>query len=77
MRLPQEDEFVEVLEEAPDDYYPGRQGVVFSVAKCQSKITQKNTGIPVGDYVIWVGVVDEKKVKAKVIPAKWLRVISQ
>lgn len=77
MSLPEEDDFVEVSNEAPREFSPGKRGAVVSVAKCRSEVTEKTTGIPVGDYVIWVGVVVGGSVEAKVIPAEWLSVIDQ
>lgn len=77
MTLPEEDDFVEVSEDAPEEFSPGKRGAVVSVAVCQSKVTEDSTGIPMGDHVIWVGVLNGGSVKAKVIPAKWLRVIDE
>ena len=77
MNQPKEDDFVEVSKNAPSKYSPGARGVVVSVAECTSKVTEEATGIPVGDYVIWVGVVDGGSVEAKTIPAKWLSVVDQ
>ena len=77
VRLPEEDDFVEVLKGAPKEFSPGRRGVVVSVAKCLSKVTEKATSVPVGDHVIWVGIIDSGTAEAKVIPAQWLSVIDQ
>lgn len=77
VRLPEEDDFVEVLKGAPKEFSPGQRGVVVSVAKCLSKVTEKATGVPVGEHVVWVGIIDSETVKAKVIPAQWLSVIDQ
>lgn len=77
MTLPKEDDFIEVSKDAPNAFTPGKRGVVVSVAKCRSKATEEATGIPIGSFVIWVGVLDGGSVDAKVIPAKWLRVVDQ
>lgn len=77
MKQPQEDDFVEVSENAPVEFSPSKRGVVVSVASCKSKITEASTGIPIGEPVIWVGIVDGQEVKPKVIPGKWLTVVDQ
>lgn len=75
MTLPSEDDFVEVSKNAPVQFGPGMRGAVVSVAKCRSPVTEESTGIPVGDYVIWVGILDDGKVVPKVVPEIWLRVV--
>lgn len=75
MALPEENDFVEVLQDAPNKFSPGKRGAVVSVAKCVSNTTEQATGIPIGNYVIWVGVIDGGSVEAKVIPAEWLSVV--
>ena len=67
-----EDEFVRILDNAPSDYFPGKTGVIVSIATCASPITERTTGTKIGDLVIWVGIDLGETVEAVVVPEKWL-----
>ncbi|MEM9422904.1 MAG: hypothetical protein AAF986_10465 [Pseudomonadota bacterium] len=67
-----EDEFVRVSDNAPSDFFPGKTGVIVSIAKCASPITERTTGTKIGDLVIWVGIDLGETVEAVVVPEKWL-----
>lgn len=70
-----EDEFVRILDNAPSDYFPGETGVIVSIATCASPITERTTGMKIGELVIWVGIDTGETVEAVVVPEQWLESI--
>lgn len=77
MAIPSEDDYVRVTDDAPSEYHPSKYGAVVSVAKCEADLTQKSTGVPIGDFVVWVGVDLGDGVDLKVIPVEWLEVVDR
>ena len=72
-----EDECVRILDNAPPDYFPGKTGVIVSIATCASPVTERTTGTKIGDLVIWVGVELGETFEAVVVPEQWLESTSR
>lgn len=70
-----EEEFVRIRENTPSKYFPGKTGMIVSIATCASPITERMTGTKIGDLVIWVGVDLGESFEAVVIPEQWLESI--
>ncbi|MHA7901464.1 MAG: hypothetical protein ACX94B_16505 [Henriciella sp.] len=70
-----EEEFIRVRAGAPSEYFPGKTGMIVSIAKCASPVTEKTTSTKIGDLVIWVGIDLGETVEAVVIPEEWLEPI--
>lgn len=70
-----EEEFVRIKQNAPAECFPGKLGMIVSIALCESPITEHSTGTKIGELVIWVGVDLGQTVEAVVVPEEWLEPI--
>lgn len=77
MAVPTEEDYVRIADDAPFEYHPSMYGAVVSVAKCDAELTQQATGVPIGDYVVWVGIHLGNDVELKVVPVEWLQVVDR